>query len=167
MTIKPIPTRYDGILYRSRAEARWAVFFASQGVPFRYEEEGYQTRRGWYLPDFRLTQADVFFEVKPDHPTPDEMDKASALAFGTGRPMFVAAGPPDLGTVVWRVFPDRLRQEWRWACESGDDRVAYLLCGEQDLPPVGFRLREDVTDLPDQYRLPTAALEAAGRYQFQ
>ena len=75
--IKPIRTTYNGTTYRSRTEARWAVFFDMERIPFRYENEGYQAGMGWYVPDFEMVEADelVVFEVKPFAPTPDEMKK--------------------------------------------------------------------------------------------
>lgn len=43
-TSKAIETIYpwpDGNRYRSRLEARWAVFFETLGIPYEYEKEGY------------------------------------------------------------------------------------------------------------------------------
>lgn len=39
--IKPIETLYRGYRFRSRLEARWAVFYDAAGIRWRYEEEGY------------------------------------------------------------------------------------------------------------------------------
>jgi hypothetical protein len=39
--IKPIETRYRGYRFRSRLEARWAVFFDVAGVAWQYEPEGF------------------------------------------------------------------------------------------------------------------------------
>src|SRR5262245_3495425 len=36
-TIQPIETIYRGYRFRSRLEARWAVFFQTLGVPWEYE----------------------------------------------------------------------------------------------------------------------------------
>lgn len=53
--IKPIQTEYRGYLFRSRLEARWAVFFDACGVDWAYEPEGYDLGGGiYYLPDFLL-----------------------------------------------------------------------------------------------------------------
>lgn len=53
--IKPIETLYHGYRFRSRLEARWAVFFDSLGVKYEYEPEGFQLPDGsMYLPDFRV-----------------------------------------------------------------------------------------------------------------
>ncbi|KKN85761.1 hypothetical protein LCGC14_0275660 [marine sediment metagenome] len=38
-SIKAIRTRYEGRTYRSRTEARWAVFFSLAGIPFQFEKE--------------------------------------------------------------------------------------------------------------------------------
>jgi hypothetical protein len=48
-----IDTRYDGHKFRSRTEARWAVFFNATDIDWRYEPEGYDLPDGSaYLPDF-------------------------------------------------------------------------------------------------------------------
>ena len=55
MHIKPIETHYRGYRFRSRLEARWAVFFDTLGVEWEYEPEGFVLPNGSkYLPDFRL-----------------------------------------------------------------------------------------------------------------
>lgn len=56
---------YKGIRYRSRHEARWAVFMTELGLPFVYEPEGYKLKAGWYLPDFWLADLGLFIEIKP------------------------------------------------------------------------------------------------------
>lgn len=53
--IKPIETFYNGYRFRSRLEARWAVFFDALGVEYEYEPEGFKLPSGkTYLPDFRV-----------------------------------------------------------------------------------------------------------------
>lgn len=55
MNAKPIETEYNGYLFRSRLEARWAVFFDALGVKYEYEPEGFRLPSGkQYLPDFRV-----------------------------------------------------------------------------------------------------------------
>lgn len=54
-TIKPIETHYNGLRFRSRLEARWAVFFDALGIEYEYEPEGFELPSGArYLPDFRV-----------------------------------------------------------------------------------------------------------------
>ena len=63
--IKAIPTEYKGYLFRSRLEARWAVFFDAMGIEWEYEPEGLVLSDGsWYLPDFYLLNFHCYFEVK-------------------------------------------------------------------------------------------------------
>lgn len=71
--VKAIQTVYNGYKFRSRLEARWAVFFDSSGIEYVYEPEGYVLKDGsTYLPDFYLPfvggrwadKPGVFIEVK-------------------------------------------------------------------------------------------------------
>lgn len=63
MTMHGIPTRYGGITFRSKNEARWAAFFDRLGWRWEYEI----VEADGYLPDFVLLgPAPVVVEVKPD-----------------------------------------------------------------------------------------------------
>ena len=71
--MKVIETKYKGYLFRSRLEARWAVFFDACGVKWEYEPEGFDLGEGiYYLPDFLLHDVlirnsqlcDLWIEVK-------------------------------------------------------------------------------------------------------
>lgn len=78
-TIKSIDTIYNGYKFRSRLEARWAVFFDEMGFEYEYEPEGFkllddESRKVmWYLPDFLLRTkgfrtaedvSEIYVEVK-------------------------------------------------------------------------------------------------------
>lgn len=64
--IKPIQTAYNGYLFRSRLEARWAVFFDEMGIRYEYEPEGFMMNgHDKYLPDFYLPASKIYVEVKP------------------------------------------------------------------------------------------------------
>ena len=63
--IKAIETYYKGYRFRSRLEARWAVFFDAAGIKYEYEPEGFVMSDGTkYLPDFYLPESKTFFECK-------------------------------------------------------------------------------------------------------
>jgi hypothetical protein len=66
--IAAIPTFYNGTLFRSRLEARWAVFFHSMGIEYQYEPQHFQkdyvNRVIRYLPDFYLPELGCWAEVK-------------------------------------------------------------------------------------------------------
>lgn len=69
--IQAIETSYGGARFRSRLEARWAVFFDEMLIDWEYEPEGYETPEGRYLPDFRIYlrrgKPAALFEVKPQY----------------------------------------------------------------------------------------------------
>lgn len=80
--IKAIETRYNGYLFRSRLEARWAVFFDYAGIKYEYEPEGYELEDGTrYLPDFYLPELDMHVEVKGDPETGNEEIANKSLKF--------------------------------------------------------------------------------------
>ena len=64
--IKPIETYYNGYRFRSRLEARWAVFFDAGKIKYEYEPEGFDINGTRYLPDFYLSDLDIYVEVKRD-----------------------------------------------------------------------------------------------------
>lgn len=72
MTIKALETHYAGCRFRSRLEARWAVFCDNLGITWQYEPEGLSVGhrlsldegRFPYLPDFFLPDFDLWVEVK-------------------------------------------------------------------------------------------------------
>lgn len=104
MNIKAIETVYNGYRFRSRLEARWAVFFDELGIPYEYEKEGYDLgEAGWYLPDFWLPtvglrsnveRLGLWVEIKADKPTDEEDVKCGKLAGGTGKPVILFVGLP-------------------------------------------------------------------------
>ena len=62
--IKPIETVYNGYRFRSRLEARWAVFFDEAGIRYEYEPEGFEAVEQKYLPDFYLPNLKTYVEIK-------------------------------------------------------------------------------------------------------
>lgn len=96
--MKPIETVYNGYKFRSRLEARWAVFFDALGIDYEYEPEGFETACGYYLPDFRVKcwgtrgaiwdkPFDLWVEVKGKM-TQEDANKIKAFA----RPIIKHAG---------------------------------------------------------------------------
>lgn len=80
MSIKAIQTHYGNYYFRSRLEARWAVFFDSMGWRYFYEHEGYQLQGGWYLPDFFFYDFGFYAEVKPGLLNLEEVNKCKDLS---------------------------------------------------------------------------------------
>ena len=80
-----LKTLYNGIVFRSRLEARWAVFFDSLGIRYKYEPARLAVVPHGYTPDFLLPLQDRFdrvlwIEVKPSDYELSDVDKPDALA---------------------------------------------------------------------------------------
>ena len=103
-----LETRYAGCRFRSRLEARWAVFFDELAIEWHYEPRGYRipSTGQCYLPDFWLPGLGAFYEVK---------------------------GATPLGTTLTKLvdFAVLLREGWRLAIAIGDiPRPDTLLNGD-------------------------------------
>jgi hypothetical protein len=80
-TIKAIETRYKGYRFRSRLEARWAVFWDEMCIGYEYEKEGFDLGDlGYYLPDFWIPAQRAWVEIKGQAPTEGELAKCARLA---------------------------------------------------------------------------------------
>lgn len=110
--IKAIETKYKGFRFRSRLEARWAVFFDALGEPWEYEKEGFDLgEAGYYLPDFWLPRVNAWVEVKGGALGGDAIRKIMAFAKQSEAPLVILAG--QIGThrcaipdsKVWKLGP--------------------------------------------------------------
>ncbi len=126
MSLKPIETRYKGYRFRSRNEARWAVFFDHMKLKWEYEYEGYRlSNRVCYLPDFYLPDLECYVEVKPvvnSGPlvTADDINKASVLATDSDKAVIVCKGSPRC----------RPRGHWLFFFWCSEVRLLYCVWGE-------------------------------------
>jgi hypothetical protein len=97
--VKPIETVYNGYRFRSRLEARWAVFFDSVGFKWEYEPEGYDLGNSkWYLPDFYLGNLG-YIEVKGNVPTREEIEKCKLLSSQSEHSVYLLFGNPGFAKV--------------------------------------------------------------------
>lgn len=119
--IKSIETQYKGCCFRSRLEARWAVFFDVLNISWEYEKEGFEFAGVRYLPDFWLSTVNMWAEVKPNY----RFDKASRilatqLANQTGFEVLMLGGVPE-------------NMPYKAIGINGDD-VEYCLTNYHDYP---------------------------------
>jgi hypothetical protein len=143
--IKPIETEYKGILFRSRLEARWAVFMDFLLVRWYYEHEGFELSDGSkYLPDFFLPDVGAYIEVKPQR---DDYcwsldvaaQKCAEVAAGTHCRVFLACGMPPVHMLredvdnMLAYFPDSL--------ETGTFDLSYQFCHCPKCGRVGVEFR--------------------------
>lgn len=105
--IEVIQTEYKGYLFRSRLEARWAVFFDVLELKWEYETEGYILSTGRrYLPDFYLPEIG-YIEIKGKAPSLDELMVCSSLAGDSGTRVYIFWGQPidacfpETGGITW------------------------------------------------------------------
>ena len=129
-TIKAIQTEYNGIKFRSRLEARWAVFFDAVGVKWEYEPEGFDLSNGIrYLPDFLLhgvkgrgssENGDLYIEVKGELKDEDKV-KIEKFSVPMIRPILVVGNIPDGNcSDFFKLFDDAKGR-------SGDEDYFYNL----------------------------------------
>ena len=107
--ITAIETRYAGCHFRSRLEARWAVFFDHLGIRWEYEPEGIMV--GWrlalrgetfpYLPDFWLPEYRLWVEVKGAW-NRDECDRFLNAAASLSQ----SCGPDQTDVLLLGPVPD-------------------------------------------------------------
>lgn len=106
--LKAIETNYRGYKFRSRLEARWAVYLDTVGFKWEYETEGFDLEGESYLPDFliNLGYHQVWLEIKRepaswsllDNPGKDyevEIRKAKKLAYYTRIDVLFGFGLPS------------------------------------------------------------------------
>lgn len=76
MNLKAIETVYKGLKFRSRLEARWAVFFDAMGFNWEYVEP----KKHIYLPDFYLLERKTWIEISNKTPKAEVLRKCEAFA---------------------------------------------------------------------------------------
>lgn len=93
-----LPTTYNGQVFRSRLEARWAFFMNALEIPWEYEKEAYQLDTVVYVPDFWLPSLSAWLEVKGDLISDPialtVIRKCTQLACLSSRPVILAFNDP-------------------------------------------------------------------------
>lgn len=92
--MQAIQTVYKGYKFRSRLEARWAVFLNSLGANWSYETEGYDFSGVWYLPDFFVADWNCWIEIKGKSASEDEAEKCQRLAVESSKTVLLLSGEP-------------------------------------------------------------------------
>src|SRR5262245_11062087 len=114
--LRPRETAYNSYLFRSRLEARWAVYYDDLGIEYQYELQGFDLGdAGHYLPDFYLYEWRCYAEVKPP------------VACGCRPCLTGRAGTPQLGCggdSLWE------RKAYTLACGLKGTASVLLLYGD-------------------------------------
>lgn len=130
--IPAIETRYKGFHFRSRSEARWAIFFDVLGIGYQYEPEKFQLSSSRYIPDFFIPflgcSGEAFLEIKGPPPSKEEIAKIAALStLREGATCFIAFG---------NVNENIIFQSEVYCCEEAKGEVCFcqcILCGRIQL----------------------------------
>ena len=135
MSLHAIETHYKGYRFRSRLEARWAVFLDALAITWAYEHEGYNLDGVWYLPDFWLPAQECWLEVKGKEATEDECERAGRLAVASKKSVHILwgdIGEPDgetcgIQTFAFdeRITPDRVE---RWPHLDWHSLSRFCVC---------------------------------------
>lgn len=126
-SIKAIETVYDGYKFRSRTEARWAVFFNAIGLEYQYESEGFDMDGLRYLPDFYIPSLNRWFEVKGKPMTELDMKKCEEFCRRTDNANIkfsVLIGAPD--PVRVGDFFGIMEYVWEWPSKTYPDNYRLL-----------------------------------------
>lgn len=139
MSIRPkqidaIPTEYLGLTFRSRLEARWAVFFGTRGIPWEYEPARFKLAADdTYLPDFLLAGR-VIVEIKPERndeilASREKLERLSQEARCLG---LLVCGSPGVGTYSIEAFDGRddgwvEGPAWKFGRGRKEERDSYLV----------------------------------------
>jgi len=140
---KVIETVYDGYNFRSRLEARWAVFFNALDIKYEYEKEGYQLQ-SWYLPDFWLPEQDCWIEIKGNEPTSEEQSLAYELGNFTNKNVYIFFGeipnPDKIG------FGGENNKDSAYMCyPAWDNYYAWTQCPHCSKLTIQYSARSDRT----------------------
>jgi hypothetical protein len=120
MNIKPIETEYKGYKFRSRLEARWAVFFDAMNVNWYYEPEGFHLPNGLdYLPDFYLPDHDIWVEVKGVF-TDEDADKVNTFYSADTENQMLH------NIIVVGEFPPEVDDVVQWAYDKCGGKGIYM-----------------------------------------
>lgn len=163
--VKPIETEYKGYRFRSRLEARYAVFFDALKIEFEYEPEGFHLSSGDYLPDFWLPQHELWVEVKPDEGITERAEKlATELCESTNFPVIVTNGLPGNyydGLFIYKGFDSffSCRNETLFSKFKLAHYLSFTLddCEEEQtakLGPLRNTLRAAVLDMDREFGYP-------------
>ena len=124
-----IQTSYRGYRFRSRLEARWAVFFDHMGIGWMYEPEGFVIGGRSYLPDF-LLECGTWVEVKGYE---DGLNKALMRRAALELPAMPASGERGPKLMILGPIPQpydpvvEMRGDWGWMGIDPDGRGDELL----------------------------------------
>lgn len=98
--LESIETLHNGIHFRSRLEARWAIVLETLEIKFEYEPKLFDFGGIRYIPDFLLPEQSKWIEIKGEMPTALEIQKAGLLSKETKQDVVILSGLFRFNTFV-------------------------------------------------------------------
>jgi hypothetical protein len=141
---RPLDTIYNGYRFRSRLEARWAVFFDEVGIRYEYEPQGYElppivtnkpptqydTETLWYLPDFYIPELDLIIEIKGPELSPVDRVKVERMTFYSNSCVALLRHIPNPAKLAEDVdFTEIYNKDVAGECD-GDQPYWFCVCPE-------------------------------------
>lgn len=118
--IKPKPTVYGGILYRTKIEANWAEFFDKNKIRHKYEPNKVDLGIDTYKPDFWLPEFGLWVEIKPYRQKVTH-SRCYRLAIETRRHVLLIQGQPRRHVVD--LFNPNVRRKFTYRTVVSKEEV--------------------------------------------
>jgi len=161
-----IDTIYNGYKFRSRLEARWAIFFDHAHIRYYYELEVFKLPSGkLYLPDFYLPdvyprsttkEPGIWVEVRPAY---EDYNYLRELYKMTGKTVALLVGEPRVVTEFHSPTDYYVEYEGYEYAEGWDCYMAFHKCREcgrivydhQNNNECDYCLERGIKTCPDQF----------------
>lgn len=158
-SFKPQETYFDGILYRSKNEAKWACFFDRCGIKYFYEPETFIVNNEIrYRPDFYLPEYEKYVEVKSSYEGihNEEMERKLGVMIDFEQTK-ISNGLILLGSFPYDVrIMNGLCLDMTWLyCHKGVVSGAASMYDNGENITIFFHKR--IIDVGDTYRIPISA----------
>lgn len=188
----PIPTLYNGTLFRSRLEARWAVFFDQIGLDWYYEPVKWVNGSIEYTPDFHVgglhckdakrtdSGGGMTVEIKPTKPNKSYVEYLLSVRDPKRDLLLVLIGEPNLYQPEGMIIHSDVLNGGN-VITNGVSARRCPICGiywlyeiswidewvDSEPPPYGHELEAFGHYHPYvESRLPNKAIEVAKYYRF-
>jgi len=165
--MKAKPTYYNATLFRSKLEAKWAVFFDRLGIDYEYENESYLCSDGsQYTPDFYLPfvttrgqNGGTFIEIKPMSYIHDSDYEVRIISAIKPNNLVLFKGEPYPNADPVYSFDNSFNNDNVQLSPYVDDHMMFMYCPKCGTMKIEFS-ESNYFDCPEcEYNIPTYQLE--------
>lgn len=136
--MKAKKTFYKNFYFRSKLEAKWAVFFNLCGIEWDYEPEAFTDKSGvQYTPDFYLPNVTlrgqskgVYLEIKPyDYETNERYQRIIYEAMD-GKSLILLCGDPVRAIIDIDKYDPIITNKNEQISPFWDNEMVFMLCSD-------------------------------------